>query len=343
MPLQLRRGNTTEINAIVPLIGEILYDTQTGNIHVGDGVTAGGVQVTNYTDSQAKAAAGAAISSGTHSGIGFTYDSVTKTINGTINLSGVDLGTINGSVAANNSTLLVDATNAELVGRINTAYDADFTGGFTIKIYSQTSVIGAGPSISHYHNSPDVTDFNFYRARGSLASPLPVQDVDDMADITGVGLAADGVSKARSASISFRVNGTPTATQVPGKIIFATNNGTSFANRGEIDATGEFKINSISAFTAGGTVQFNSLISGDISGSVFADDSTRILDGTNSRVTARSLQASQYMQFPVYATLAARNAAITAPTAGMVAFVTNNGSGLAKLQVYTGLAWADLN
>ena len=50
MPLQLRRGNTAQINAIVPLIGELIYDTQEGKIRVGNGTTAGGVVVSSYTD-----------------------------------------------------------------------------------------------------------------------------------------------------------------------------------------------------------------------------------------------------------------------------------------------------
>ena len=39
-----RRGNTAEINAAVPAVGEFWYNTDDGTIHAGDGVTAGGIK-----------------------------------------------------------------------------------------------------------------------------------------------------------------------------------------------------------------------------------------------------------------------------------------------------------
>lgn len=41
--LQFRRGNSTEISLITPLIGEPIYNTETKELKVGDGTTVGGL------------------------------------------------------------------------------------------------------------------------------------------------------------------------------------------------------------------------------------------------------------------------------------------------------------
>ena len=78
MPLQIRRGNTAEITSITPLIGELIYNTQTQKLHVGNGSTAGGIITSTYSDADAKDAAAASIAAGTHTNISFSYNSTTK-------------------------------------------------------------------------------------------------------------------------------------------------------------------------------------------------------------------------------------------------------------------------
>jgi hypothetical protein len=335
MPLQLRRGNTAQINAIVPLIGELIYDTQEGKIRVGNGTTAGGVVVSSYTDTQAKAAAGAALAGGSHGGINFTYNSGTNTIDANLNYE------LNRTITNLDGTVtLVDTDLGTITGPLNTP-GGTITGNLLMTRSGYSSVDGAGFEFAQHHSTADAVNFSFYRSRGTRTAQLAVQNADDIADI--IASAYHGTGRSAAASITFRVDGALNGVNIPGKIIFATNNGTSFSNKGEIDADGILRINQIQAFTTA-SIQFNSLISGDISGSVFGDDSTRILDGTNNRLTARSVQATQYFQAPVYANVALRNAGITAPTPGMIAFITNNGSGQQKLQVYTtGGGWVDLH
>ena len=41
----VRRGPTTDREVFTPLSGEIIYDTTTGQLHVGDAATAGGKTV----------------------------------------------------------------------------------------------------------------------------------------------------------------------------------------------------------------------------------------------------------------------------------------------------------
>jgi len=114
MPLQLRRGTQNELNAITPLEGELIYvrptpPLTTPKLFVGDGSTEGGILVTGLNENDAKAAAGQALESGNHVGIRFSYDSGNRIINATVDLSEATFNTINGSVVANDSTILVNA------------------------------------------------------------------------------------------------------------------------------------------------------------------------------------------------------------------------------------------
>jgi hypothetical protein len=79
MPLQIRRGPTADRLANTPLVGELVYDTTTGSIYVGNGTTAGGLAVTNFgvVDAQGTTARmflGDSLSDNTvHSGITFAF------------------------------------------------------------------------------------------------------------------------------------------------------------------------------------------------------------------------------------------------------------------------------
>ena len=117
MPLQIRRGTDAERLAMTqPLAqGELLFVSTPGSerLYIGNGSTLGGVQITGYTNADAKDAAAASFTGGTHSGITFTYNTVTDLISANVDLSNYQ-GTLRadafkGSVFAEDSSLLVDA------------------------------------------------------------------------------------------------------------------------------------------------------------------------------------------------------------------------------------------
>ena len=66
------------------------------------------------------------------------------------------------------------------------------------------------------------------------------------------------------------------------------------------------------------------------------------ITGTGA-IAGASFTATNHFQLPVYADGTARDAAITSPAAGMMCFLTDNGSGSEKAQVYAGSAWVDLH
>ena len=79
MPLQIRRGPTADRLATTPLAGELVYDTTTGSVYVGNGAAAGGLPVTNFSvgdarSTTAKMFLGESLGDNTvHSGVTFTY------------------------------------------------------------------------------------------------------------------------------------------------------------------------------------------------------------------------------------------------------------------------------
>jgi|GEM_PF-4152766 len=298
MPLQIRRGTTAQRLAITPLTGELIHDTTTGQLFVGNGATAGGVTTTGISLEDAADTAAALFSTGSHSGITFVYNDAAGRIDATVTVAatGPFDGDLTGSVFSDGSTLLVDGTGGRLVGPLATsglAGNLD-TAGFTINsstgtvniaptvqtvfgnntslvdgdVYitrnSYSSAFGDGFTFAQHHSTQDVTNFNFYRSRGTGAAPTVVLNGDDLADISFLGW--DGTNIAAGAAISATVEGVPTTGNVPAKISFATNNGSSTAIRAELSAAGVWKTNTIGAFsgTTISIVDNNTITLGDV-------------------------------------------------------------------------------
>ena len=82
---------------------------------------------------------------------------------------------------------------------------------------------------------------------------------------------------------------------------------------------------------------------GDMTGSVFGDNSTMLVDGTNSRIVgpveSASVVASSYIQTATYADLTAIAAALPTPAKGMIVF----DDGTNQFRGYDGSSWVALN
>ena len=381
MPLQIRRGTTAQRLAITPLIGELIYDTTTGQLFVGNGSTLGGATTTGISTEDAQDAAASLFTTGSHSGITFAYNDAAGRIDATVTVAatGPFDGDLTGSVFADDSTLLVDGTNGSLVGPLATSGFSTFgsnvtlqDGNITIVRNTYSSSGAAGFSFQQHHNTADAVNFTFVRSRGTGSAPTTVLDGDDIVDLNFVG--HNGTAFIAGAGISATVDGAPTVNGIPTKFSFITNNGTATAARAELSATGVWRVNTIQAFTGGGTLTVtgnlignvdgdlqgsvfaddstilvdatNGVLRGNFIGSVFADDSTRIIDGTDGSITATSVAISNtgYLQMPVYANDAARSAAIPTPAVGMMILMQSGTSPLAvdALQVYNGTAWINV-
>jgi hypothetical protein len=82
---------------------------------------------------------------------------------------------------------------------------------------------------------------------------------------------------------------------------------------------------------------------GDMTGSVFGDNSTMLVDGTNSRIVgpveSATVTASSYIQTGVYVDLTAIAAALPTPAKGMIVF----DDGTNQFRGYDGSSWVALN
>ena len=127
MPLQIRRGPTADRLATTPLVGELVYDTTTGSVYVGNGATAGGLPVTNFSvgdarSTTAKLFLGESLSDNTvHSGVTFAYigdrlqATVAQDLSNYIGLIAADQG-FKGNVWADDSGLIVDSETHTVYG-----------------------------------------------------------------------------------------------------------------------------------------------------------------------------------------------------------------------------------
>jgi hypothetical protein len=82
---------------------------------------------------------------------------------------------------------------------------------------------------------------------------------------------------------------------------------------------------------------------GDMTGSVFADNSTMLIDGTGGRIVGPvdsvTVAASSYIQTAVYVDLTAISAALPTPSKGMIVF----DDGTNQFRGYDGASWVALN
>ena len=122
MALQIRRGPTADRMSYTPVVGELVWDTSTNSLYIGNGTTAGGLPAGTLNTEDVQDIASSMLTSGVHQNITFTYNDTLGSLNAQLDLTTYD-GTIEaaafkGSVFANNSTLLVDAVNGTLRGPV---------------------------------------------------------------------------------------------------------------------------------------------------------------------------------------------------------------------------------
>ena len=371
MSLQIRRGSTAQRLTITPLPGELIYDTTTGQIFIGDGATLGGIITTGLSLEDSKDAAASLLTSGTHSGISFVYNDDLDQIDATVNLPDITsyTGDFTGSVFADDSRLLIDGITGQIVGDINAKLAGDLnvngnrivggnvtiaptgltligsslinrSGNLYITRDNYSSLANQGFTFAQHHNTADAVNFVYYRTRGLSSSPSALQSGDSIVDIIFTG--HNGVSPIAGAAISPIIEGSVSVGSLPTKLTFSTQNGTNLSIRAELSSQGVWKVNTIQGLTDTLSVAGN--LFGDVKGSVYADDSARILDGTNGRITTPSVTLAEFLKLPVYTDDTARDTAIPSPEKGMVIFIETGTLPAAtdQMQVHNGTSWVSL-
>ena len=212
MPLQIRRGTNAERAAMTqPLAaGELLYVTDLQKIYVGNNTTLGGIQITGYTDNDAKDSTAAAFARGSHTSISFSYNTTTKSISANVDLSNyqgvIKASAFTGSVFADDgSTLssqpLVDAISGTFNGNLVGNVTGNVTGAVTGNIFTNlidsanSSAIAFTPSVV-FNSDVTVENELFANMTGNVRGNVvnifgtPIVDVGN-ATFNGAGVNLD--------------------------------------------------------------------------------------------------------------------------------------------------------
>lgn len=275
MALQIRRGPTADRMSYTPVVGELVWDTSTNSLYIGNGSTAGGLPAGTLVTEDVQDIASSMLVDGTHNNIAFTYNDTTGRINSAIDLTIYD-GTIEaigfiGSHFAADSTLLLNASTGavnldgtikgNVVPNANEAYDLGSASNRFRDLYLSGSSIELGAAT--------------ITAVGA-AVELPAGST-----INGVAIGTGGIVVGTDYNIGILADDSSTIIDTATKIVTAAG---GFIG----DITGNVSGNITGDLT--GFVFGNSY--GDHYGSVFGDDSTTLVDAVTSSLNAAALQGS---------------------------------------------------
>jgi hypothetical protein len=218
------------------------------------------------------------------------------TFNSSVTATFVSGGTITGSKSADNGGLLVALPYFD----------------------SARSAI----SINQCHDNTNTMNLQFFRARGTNEQQEVVQDTDRLGGMIASARGQTGTNL--SGSIVFAVEGSVVGNNIPTKIRFGTNDGSTFRLSAEISPLGVLRVNSITSLTGdltlasnGGTVR---LPAGTTIGGVTVG--TLVLEGVVDEVA---------------------NLPSTGNTTGDVYVVRNLvDGGPASVSLWSGSVWVDL-
>ena len=365
MPLQIRRGTDAERLAMTqPLAqGELLFVSTPGaeRLYIGNGSTLGGIQITGYTNADAKDAAAASFTGGTHSGITFTYNTTTDLISATVDLSNYQgslrADAFKGSVFADDSTLLVDAVSGTISG-------TSITGNiFTNLIDSEnSSAITFTPSVI-FNSDVTVENQLFASLVGNVTGNVIGNIQGNVTDTSGIGIVDVSNRTFNGAGINLEANGSitspgaiftdtpffvftvaqPTGTLAPVSLLVANTSGSQTASFGLARSRGSIatpatvinndeigKLAGIGfdgvSFISSSTI--TTVVDGAVSSGVVPsriEVSTTNSSGTSAiRVNIKSSVAEFFVppKLPVVADDTARTALVPTPSTGMMIFMT---------------------
>jgi hypothetical protein len=180
------------------------------------------------------------------------------------------------------------------------------------------------------------------RSRGTYNDPTSVTSGDSLFRLLWGG--HDGTNYRDTAGIEANVNGDVNLGIIPTDLTVKTTNVNGVlttAARFTVDQT--FQVDKISSLS-GDTICFQSNIAGNLLGSVYANTSYKVIDGSNGSITTPSLTASHYVKFPIYNNIEDRDTVLPSPKAGMTILMVNEKHSI-SMQVNvdgTREGWVDL-
>jgi hypothetical protein len=180
------------------------------------------------------------------------------------------------------------------------------------------------------------------RSRGTYNAPTSVTSGDSLFRLLWGG--HDGTNYRDTAGIEANVSGNVSLGIIPTDLTVKTTNVNGVlttAAKFTVDQT--FQVDKISSLS-GDTICFQSNIAGNLLGSVYANTSYKVIDGSNGSITTPSLTASHYVKFPIYNNIEDRDTVLPSPKAGMTILMVNEKHSI-SMQVNvdgTKEGWVDL-
>jgi len=260
-------------------------------------------------------------------------------------------GDIQGSVFSDDSTLIVDGISGNIfTSQVTSSNDLllnpEGTGKLKITS-SQSTMLATTDGDSFFAGGV----FDATTSRGTVTSPIAVNNSDSLFSL--IAQSHNGTEYRSSGLLNFNVSDNTVGSEaLPGRLDIALldDDGTYDNAFARLESNGIFTVRAIQTPGISTTDKTGLLakVSGGIGlqGTIVYDTTLSGLsyyhdtDGWNNVLTGnKPVETTSFIKPGVYADDAARDAAITTPTAGMMVF---NSTGT-KFQGYTGSAWVDLN
>jgi hypothetical protein len=259
MALQVRRGTNAERLGITPLVGELIYVTDTKQLYVGDGTTAGGTTTIANTidsllsDTSPQLGGELDLNGNNITGTGNINITGTITASGTVNLGdgvGSDILVIGGAIQGH---LVPDADSAHNLGSNTKYWNAAWIDTVTVD-----GALTAGSLAGNLTGN----------ATGSHVGTLD-------GDVTGSVFGDDSTLLVDGINNTVTFNGKDTDDLAEGDTnLYYTN------ARTQAFVTQSY-VNNLNITAAA--------LDGDMTGSVFSDNSTLMLDGINLRLNVEDI------------------------------------------------------
>ena len=282
MALQVRRGTNSERLGIVPAAGEIIYTTDTKQLYVGDGTTAGGTTtIAGTIDS---------LLSDTTPQLGGNLDLNSFNVTGTGNID------ITGTIQASGNINLGDGVGSDIIniggaisGHLVPDNDSTHNIGSPTKYWSEMWIrqLNVDSQITAERIQADIiaddSTVVFNAATGQVAAAqitgTLANDVNGNITSTGASVFSGTVNLA-SAAVS------NAAFDLTGDVIGNITSSGASSFSGTLDLNTATVNNAAFNLTGNTTGAHTGTVDGDLTGSVFGDDSSIMFDGQNNLVLA---------------------------------------------------------
>jgi Major tropism determinant N-terminal domain len=270
MALKIRKGTDAERLTVTPAAGELIYTTDTKQIFVGDGTTAGGVFV-GPASSEALTLGGNLTLNG-HDIVG----TGNININGTVTATGnINLGNDNsdniifgGEV---DSDIVPNNTNVYNLGSSSKTWSGGWINNLTATTITATDIVGHLDGDVEGSVFADNSTMLVDAVAGKIVGPV---EANVTGNVTGNVIATDSTTLVNATTKTFTGNLTGNVTGDLSGSVEGTFSGQLLNGAGQVflDTTSDVVP----------TLPTN--IIGDVQGSVYSDGSTMLVDGTNGAV-----------------------------------------------------------